>query len=204
MRSGGNESAELNLLRDARRGDERAFLRLVRKYEDMVYRFALNVCRDDSRAAETVQDTFVNVYRKLAQFDGRSQFTTWLYRIVANNCLMKHRRGKLEAASISLDRPEGFRSSPLKDEHGVVIQTIPPWRETPLDSMMEAELKETLNRAITRLPMDHRVVFTLRDIEGRSAEETARILKLSVPAVKSRLRRARMFLREQLNGYMKA
>ncbi|MEX2190242.1 MAG: sigma-70 family RNA polymerase sigma factor, partial [Bacteroidota bacterium] len=96
------------------------------------------------------------------------------------------------------------RNTPLKDEQGNAIQTIPPWKETPLDSMMNTELKETLDRAIKRLPMDYRVVFALRDIEGKSAEETAKILKLSVPAVKSRLRRARMFLREQLHGYMKA
>ena len=198
------ETQDLQLIRNAGKGDERAFLRLVRKYEDMVYRFAFHVCRDEDKAAETLQDTFVNVYKKLGQFDGRSQFTTWLYRIVANNCLMKRRKTKVEMASISIDTPEGFRNTPLKDEDGNVIQTIPPWKETPLDSVMNAELKETLNRAIKRLPMDHRVVFALRDIKGKSAEETATILKLTIPAVKSRLRRARMFLREQLHGYMKA
>jgi len=198
------ETQDLQLISKAGKGDERAFLRLVRKYEDMVYRFAFHVCRDEDKAAETLQDTFVNVYKKLDQFDGRSQFTTWLYRIVANNCLMKRRKTKVETASISLDTPEGFRNIPLKDEDGNVIQTIPSWKETPLDSVMNTELKETLNRAIKRLPMDHRVVFALRDIEGKSAAETATILKLSIPAVKSRLRRARMFLREQLHGYMKA
>lgn len=199
-----NTTIDLELLQRAKKGDERAFLRIVRKYEDMVYRFAFHVCRDEDKAAETLQDTFVNVYKKLGQFDGRSQFTTWLYRIVTNNCLMKRRKRKMETASISLDAPEGFRNTPLKDEHGNVIQTIPPWKETPLDSVMNEELKEILNQAMKRLPVDHGVVFVLRDIEGKSAEETAKILKLSVPAVKSRLRRARMFLREQLHGYMKA
>lgn len=203
MKHVGNETDVLKLLHSAKMGDERAFLRLVRKYEDMVYRFAFHVCRDEDKAAETLQDTFVNVYKKLGQFDGQSKFTTWLYRIVANNCLMKRRKRKMEIASISLDTPEGFRNTPLKDEEGNVIQTIPSWRETPLDSVMSIELKETLDKAIKRLPMDYRVVFALRDIEGKSAEETADILKLSVPAVKSRLRRARMFLREQLHGYMK-
>jgi len=192
------------LIERARKGDERAFSALVHQYEDLVFRFAFHVCRDEEKAAETLQDTFINVFRKLKQFDGKSKFTTWLYRIVANNCLMKRRRRKIDLASLSIDQPEGFRDDPLRDEEGAVIQTIPSWKETPLDSVMSGELRETLDRAIQRLPMEYRIVFVLRDIEGKSAEETAKILRLSIPAVKSRLRRARMFLREQLHGYMKA
>lgn len=192
------------LIQNARKGDERAFRDLVQVYKDIVYRFAFHVCRDQDKAAETLQDTFVNVYRKLGQFDGKSKFTTWLYSIVANNCLMKRRKRKLDAASISLDTPEGFRDIPLRDEEGNVIQTVPSWKSTPLDAVMDKELREVMERAIRRLPVAYRVVFVLRDIEEKSAEETAQILKLSVPAVKSRLRRARMFLREQLHGYMKA
>jgi RNA polymerase sigma-70 factor (ECF subfamily) len=82
------------------------------------------------------------------------------------------------------------------------VQTIPSWKETPLDSVMDKELKTILDKAIQKLPFDNRVVFILRDVEGLSAEETGKILKLSVPAVKSRLRRARVFLRERLNPYM--
>lgn len=195
---------DIQLIRTAQKGDQRAFSRLVRSYEDLVYRFAFHVCRDEDKAGETLQDTFVNVYKKLNQFDGKSKFTTWLYRIVANNCLMKRRRRKLDAASFSLDAPEGFRNDPLRDSAGNVIQTLPSWKKTPLDSVMDEELKTTLEKAIASLPMEYRIVFVLRDLEGKSAGETANILKLSVPAVKSRLRRARMFLREQLNEYMKA
>jgi len=192
------------LIERARRGDQRAFSVLVRQYEDLVYRFAFHVCRDEEKAAETLQDTFINVFRKLKQFDGKSKFTTWLYRIVANNCLMKRRKRKIDLASLSIDQPEGFRDDPLRDEEGRVIQTIPSWKETPLDRVMDGELRETLDRAIQQLPVEYRVVFVLRDIEEKTAGETAKILRLSVPAVKSRLRRARMFLREQLHGYMKA
>jgi len=201
-KKGDNE--DLDLIRAAQKGDERAFSKLVRQYEDMVYRFAFNVCRDEEKAGETLQDTFVNVYKKLNQFDGKSKFTTWLYRIVTNNCLMKRRKRKLDLASFSLDAPEGFRNNPLRDDEGNAIQTVPSWKKTPLDSVMDEELKATLDKAIGRLPMEYRIVFVLRDIEGKSAEEAAKILKLSVPALKSRLRRARMFLREQLHGYMKA
>jgi len=192
------------IIQRARKGDEGAFRELVRTYQDMVYRFAFHVCRNEEKAAETLQDTFVNVYRKLGQFDGKSKFTTWLYRIVANNCLMKRRRRKMDLASISLSTPEGFRNDPLTDEDGNIVQTVPSWKPTPLDAVLDAELRDIMERAIQRLPVEYRIVFVLRDIEEKTAEETAKILKLSVPAVKSRLRRARMFLREQLHGYMKA
>jgi RNA polymerase sigma-70 factor (ECF subfamily) len=192
------------LIRRAKQGDERAFTTLMKRYEEMVYRFAFHVCRDEEKAAETLQDTFVNVYRKLKQFDGKSKFTTWLFSIVTNNCLMKRRKRKLEAASIPLEAPAGFRDDPLMDQAGNIVQTIPSWNSTPLHSVMNSELRERLDAAISRLPMEYRIVFVLRDVEDRSAEETAKILKLSVPAVKSRLRRARVFLREQLNDYMTA
>lgn len=203
MQKQANDS-EHNLVERAAAGDEQAFAKLVRTYEEMVYNFSFKVCRDREKAAETVQDTFINVYRKLKQFDGRSKFSTWLYSIVVNNCLMKRRRGKLQQATISIETPEGFRDEPLRDEEGNIIQTVPSWKETPHDVVVNEELKAVLDRAILKLPMEYRVVFILRDVEGQTAEEVAKILKLSVPAVKSRLRRARMFLREQLHEYMKA
>lgn len=192
---------ESTLLTRAKQGDERAFTALVRQYEDMVYNFSFKVCRDRADATETLQDTFVNVYRKLSQFDGKSKFSTWLYSIVANNCMMKRRRKKLEKASVSIDEPE----LPGHDHDGGALgeaSRLATWNTTPLDDAMNSELRGLLDRAIQKLPVGYRLVFILRDLEGQSAEDTARIMKLSVPAVKSRLRRARVFLREQLNGYM--
>ena len=194
----------MKLIRLAQEGDERAFTRLVRKYEDVVFRFSVKVCRDEEKAEEAFQDTFVNVFKKLKQFDGKSKFTTWLYKIVANNCLMKRRRSKLDQASVPLETPEGFRDEPLRDSDGRVIQTVPSWKPTPLDGVVNNELRGILDKAIERLPADYRAVFLLRDVEEQSAEETAKILKLTVPAVKSRLHRALAFLREQLHHYMKA
>lgn len=190
------------LLREARRGNHRAFTMIVQKYEDLVFNFAFKVCRNKEKASETLQDTFVNVYRKLDQFDQRSKFTTWLYSIVTNNCLMKNRRSKLEKSSFSL-----FETLSPQDDFESHSHQGHPFKErknSPLDKVMNIELKELLDTAIKKLPMEYRIVFTLRDIEGQSAQETAKILKLSVPAVKSRLRRARIFLREQLSEYIAA
>jgi len=190
---------DLNLIRSASEGNHQAFSTIVRKYENLVYSFAFKVCRNREKAEETLQDTFVNVYRKLNQFDYRSKFTTWLYSIVTNNCLMKKRRTKIAATSIPFEEwatgQEEF-SEPV-NKHQRMIGS----RETPLENIMNKELKNILDTAIQKLPIDYRVVFVLRDIEGCSASETAKILKLSVPAVKSRLRRARIFLREQLKEY---
>jgi RNA polymerase sigma-70 factor (ECF subfamily) len=188
------------ILKNAKAGDHKAFAEIVKRYENLVYSFAFKVCRNKDKASETLQDTFINVYRKLGQFDHRSKFTTWLYSIVTNNCLMKHRRTKLKVASISFDEIR----SPHDDHAGESnqVHTIHEWKNTPFDKIMNTELKGLLDTAIQKLPYDYRIVFILRDVEGQTAEETAKILKLTVPAVKSRLRRARVFLREQLNEYM--
>lgn len=198
-----DHSEDLLLIRKAQQGDDRAFTKLVNNYEDLVYRFAFKMCRDQEKAEEAFQDTFVNVYRKLNQFNSKSKFSTWIYKIVANNCLMKRRRRKLDQASVSIQEPEGFIEEPLRDGSGHAIQSIPSWKDSPLEGVVRAELRETLDSAIAKLPPDYRAVFVLRDVEGQSAEETATILDLSVPAVKSRLHRARAFLREELNDYMK-
>lgn len=180
-----------DLVRRAIRNEPNAMHALIRAYEGMVYKFAFRVCRQPELAKETVQETFVNVIRKLSQFDGKSSFTTWLYRIVVNNCLMHRRRDMREEKFESLELPRisahvGMIGSSESSEHAV----------------MNAELRSQLDGAITSLPLEYRIVFVLRDLEDLSAEETAEVLKLSVPAVKSRLRRARLFLRERLEPYM--
>jgi RNA polymerase sigma-70 factor (ECF subfamily) len=110
---------------------------------------------------------------------------------------MKRRKRKIDEEMVYLDEP------PIGDHEGQERLTIPSWNETPAEELMRAELHSHLDEAIQKLPLDYRIVFILRDIENKGAEETAKILKLSVPAVKSRLRRARVFLRERLNDYMK-
>jgi RNA polymerase sigma-70 factor (ECF subfamily) len=190
------------LIAQAKKGDQTAFTRLVREYEHLVFKYAYKLCRDRDKAEEAFQDTFVNVYRRLKQFDGRSKFSSWLYKIVSNNCLMKLRKSGIRRASVSLDEHPDLSDAAIHDEHGHVKQVIASWKESPLEGMLNGELRTKLDEAIVMLPPPYRAVFLLRDIEERSARETARILNLSVAAVKSRLHRARSFLRERLNPYM--
>jgi RNA polymerase sigma-70 factor, ECF subfamily len=195
---------EPELVRKARAGDQRAFTELVKKYESTVYSFAFKVCRNEEQAAETLQDTFVNVYRKLDQFNGKAKFSTWLYQIVTNNCLMKRRKSKLEQSSISLETTESAQTDHDSENTIHPIHTVPLMDSTPQDDVVNKELRDHLDKAILMLPMDQRIAFVLRDVEGRSSEEAAKILKTSVPALKSRLRRARVFLQKQLQEYIKA
>ena len=197
-----NTESESELVRKAQRGDKHAFSLLIKKYESTVYGFAFKVCRNEEKAAETLQDTFVNVYRKLDQFNGKAKFSTWLYQIVTNNCLMKRRRSKLDEASVSVDSPENGGEDSEHEGDGAPLHALVSLKHTPQDEMVNKELRELLDNAILKLPMEQRIVFVLRDVEGRSAEETAKILKVSVAAVKSRLRRARVFLRAQLQEYI--
>ncbi|HTR82237.1 MAG TPA: sigma-70 family RNA polymerase sigma factor, partial [Bacteroidota bacterium] len=96
---------ERALIDRVKAGDHRAFSALVKKYEQTVYGFSYKVCRNKEKAEEALQDTFINVYKKIGQFDGRSKFSTWLYSIVTNNCLMKHRKHKIDEKMVYLDEP---------------------------------------------------------------------------------------------------
>jgi len=183
------------LIDAARMGDKAAFTALVRRYEEVVYKFSFQVCRNNEEAKEALQDTFISVYRGLGAFDGRSKLTTWLYRIVTNHCLMKRRRRKIDSVLESYDEPP-----PERD--GQQVATPLRSDETPVDTLLKKELREVLDEAILKLPVDYRAVFVLRDLEGRSNAETAQILSLSIEATKSRLRRARAFLRDQLFPYV--
>ncbi len=185
------------LISKATKGDERAFSALVRRYEETVWGFAFKLCRNREKAEESFQDTFINVYKKLGQFDARSKFSTWLYSIVANNCLMHHRKRKLDGLM------ESYDAAPDTTDTAVQRQ-LAAWDDSPLHRVMDRELREAMDKAIAKLPAEYRVVFVLRDLEEKTTEETAEILHLSVPAVKSRLRRSRIFLRHQLHTMMKA
>lgn len=135
-----------------------------------------------------MQETFLSMIKSLHQFDGKSKLSTWLYRIVMNNCLMDLRKKKHNFISLDDDESE------IPED-----KLIPDWSNVPSDVIENAELKKILDEAINKLPLDYRVVFILRDVNGLSTEETAGIAELSVPAVKSRLHRARAFLRNELS-----
>lgn len=192
------DSSDADLIRLARGGNKAAFSALLKRYEQTVYRFAYKLCRDREKAQEVFQDTFINVYRKLSTFTGRSQLSTWLYTIVANNCLMKQRKRRMQ----ELEDPLEVLDEPPTTHHQPAASQIAPWVSTPADVLLSKELKGHLDAAINKLPEGYRAVFILRDLEERSTEETAEILKISIEATKSRLRRARAFLRNSLAPFM--
>lgn len=183
------------LVERARAGDVHAFETLVKQYDRQVFRIAQHITQNREDAQDVVQDAFLKAYEKLDQFQGNSKFYTWLVRIAVNEALMrlrKRRTGKM----VSIDED-------VQTEEGSVPRDLAEWRPNPEQEYNQAELAEILRKTINGLPPGFRVVFVLRDVEGLSTEETANALGLSVPAVKSRLLRARLQLRERLSRYFR-
>lgn len=193
--SGPSSPSELSLIAASKDGDTGAFDQLIRRYEDKIFRLARSVCVGLPADAEDVyQETFLTAFEKIDKFRTDSSLGTWLYRIAANLCWMRHRKKKREPFVALLDRP-GARAH-------AAGEGIDDWALEPAVAAQKRELKESVHKALKELPVDYRLVLSLRDIERLSNEETAKILGLSVPAVKSRLHRGRMFLRERLDAYM--
>jgi RNA polymerase sigma-70 factor (ECF subfamily) len=184
---------EKSLLAAARRGDERAIRKLIDTYSPRLYNVALRILRNSQDAEDALQETFIMALNKLDQFDGRSAFLTWIYRIAVNSSLMalrKRRSRSKKEESIEVPGFEEIKSRQLID-----------WNADPLRRVMTNEMREVMDKAIDRLPPNYRTVFVLRDLEEFSTEEAAKILGISVANVKVRLMRARLFLREALDKY---
>ena len=188
-------SDETVLVDAARAGDVSAFEKLVRRYDRNVFRIAQHITQNREDAEDVVQDAFLKAYQNLGQFQGQSKFYTWLVRITVNEALMRLRRRRPERM-VSIDED-------VKTEEDSMPREIADWSPNPEQLYNQAELKEILGKTIQGLPPSFRTVFVLRDVEGLSTEETADALDLSIPAVKSRLLRARLQLRERLNKYFK-
>jgi RNA polymerase sigma-70 factor (ECF subfamily) len=181
---------ERRLIERSRRGDAEAFGQLVRRYEDRIYRLAKSVCAGlPAEAADVYQETFITAYQKLGAFRGDSDLGTWLYRIAANLCFMRHRKKRREPFVPLLDLPH--------DHEDGARHQFRDWEPTPEEIAGKKELLDQVARALAALPMEYRLAVTLRDIEGLSNEKTARILGLSLAAVKTRVHRGRLFLRDQ-------
>ena len=180
------------LVRHAQGGDNRAFDELVRRYRDKVYRLAYKILRHEEDAAEALQDAFLSAYRGLDRFKIESTFSTWLYRIATNASLMKYRKRR--------DHHVSLEQSQSADDDAETLQ-LPDWSRQPLNELLDAETRAVMEQGIQRLPEELRTVFVLRDIEELSNAEVADILDLTVAAVKSRLHRARIGLRDRLNRY---
>jgi len=178
---------EQSLILEAQAGNNKALAELVKKYEKTIYSFAFKVCRNPEKAENTMQETFISMVKSLKQFDGKSKLSTWLYRITANHCLMAYRKRKQDYISID------------DDDALISEKSVADWKNVPSFSIENEELKSILDEAIQKLSPEYRIVFLLRDVEGLSTEETGKITELSVPAVKSRLHRARAFLRKEIS-----
>ena len=176
-----------------RSGDRAEFARFVETYSAQVYRLGLRILNDPQDAEDVLQETFLKAFKALPGFEGRSSLSTWLYRIAVNEALMVVRKRRPEAISVDEDvQTEDGDMEPVQ---------IVDWCCMPERELLSTEGRRFLDTAIQRLPATLKVVFILRDIEGLSIKETADTLNLSETAVKTRLLRARLNLREQLSVY---
>ena len=190
--TGFDESA---LVAQAKAGNQNAFAELVNRYERKIYRLAKNITRNDEDAEDVLQDAFLKAYTHLDNFKGDSKFYTWIVRIAVNEALMRLRKRKTDR-SVPLDEPVELGEETVQREIAV-------WEDNPEQQYSQEEWRRILDEAVDSLKPDFRTVFVLRDIEELSTEETAETLGISVPAVKSRLLRARLALRETLTRQFK-
>ena len=180
-----------------RRREPMAAEHLVSRYGERAYRLASRITGSAADAEEVVQDALWTVIRKIDTFRGESAFGSWLYRIVANAAYQKLRGRHSRRHEVSLDEV-----LPVFDERGGHDAPMVDWSSTTNDPAMQAELRTALTSAIDELPATYRAVLMLRDIEGRSNAEIAETLGLSIPLVKTRAHRARLFLRKRLDEWM--
>lgn len=182
---------EASLVTRLRAGDRGAFAELVQEHSPRIYGLALRMMQDPAEAEDVLQETFLQATQHLKGFRGQANLGTWLYRIATNQALMRLRRR--QPLAVSLDESA--------EAHIEVVLGTPDWSDRPESELLSSEARAQMERAITALPDGLRLVFVLRDIEGRSTVETAAALDLSVSAVKSRLLRARLNLRNKLSAY---
>jgi len=185
------------LVKLSRNGDKNAFGELVKRHEGKVYTLGFRFMKNREDAADVMQDTFLQAYRKLGSFEGKSAFSTWLYRIAVNICLMRKRKKKLEYVS--------FDSAIESESGGDDIKREPvDWSDEPLELADKKQVREKIEKALSKMPGEYREVVVLRDMDGFSNNAVADMLKISLPAVKSRLHRGRMYLRKELSDYFRS
>jgi RNA polymerase sigma-70 factor, ECF subfamily len=180
------------LVTAAKAGDVPAFEELVNRYERRIFRLTMNITQNREDAQDATQDAFLKAFQHLDSFQGGSRFYTWLVRIAVNEALMRLRRRRPNV--VSLDEP-------TETEDDLMPRQVEDWGPTPEQRYARTEMNSILTSSISDLDPIFRTVFLLRDVEGLSTEETAETLGVSLPAVKSRLLRARLKLRQKLNPY---
>ncbi|MDT8305488.1 MAG: sigma-70 family RNA polymerase sigma factor [Anaerolineae bacterium] len=178
---------EQALISALRRRDPGAFATVFERYADKIYRLAAGILEDEVEADGVVQDTFLRLFERLDSFEGRSRLGTWLYRVAYNGAVDRLRRRR---PTVSLEA--------AGDGLGPAPALLADWSQLPEQALSTAEVQAALDEAIAALPEAYRTVFILREVERLSTDETAEIMSLSAGAVKVRLHRARLFLRERL------
>ena len=187
------------LLEGLRRGDAEAAELLLATYGDRVYRLAIRITGNEQDAEEVAQDALWTAARKIDTFKGESAFGSWVYRITANTAYQKLRGRRGWRNEVLWDDLQ-----PAFDEHRQHVEPVADWSGKVEEPALQTELRTVLTTAINDLPADYRTAFLMHDVEGLSNPEIAETLHLSLPAVKSRVHRSRLFLRERLSRYMAA
>lgn len=181
------------LLRQIQKRNDLALEELLRRHQGKIYGLSVRMLRDSHDAEEVLQDVALTIFQKAGTFQGRAAVSSWIYRVTVNACLMRIRkRPKVQA--IPLEEELG----PAMNEEGMATEMVADWTALPREQLDRKELTARIEEAVGELPPEYRTVFVLRDVEGLSAQEACEILSLSLPALKSRLHRARLFLRKKL------
>lgn len=189
------KSADHELISRFKKGSLEAMEKIVGLYEKSIFNFGLRICGHTQDAEDIMQETFLNAFRSLDRFRGETKLKNWLFTIAANACKRKRRKKKGEPErELSLEAFMPQEGTDLKYE-------IPDFSNDPAEDLMRTELRELIETSVRSLPQKYRLVFLLRDIEGFSSDETGRILGISSKAVKTRLHRARLYLREEISNY---
>jgi RNA polymerase sigma-70 factor (ECF subfamily) len=183
------------LVAKSQEGDKAAFGELVRRYQGRIYNLALRMVKDPQEAEDVLQKSFLSAYQNIKRFRGEAKFHTWLFRIASNFALMKLRKDR--------DEKVLFLDEPISLKNGDISRDILDWSNNPAEIYEKEELRRILEKAVAELPDAYRIVFWLRDVEGLSNHDVAKMLNLSLPAVKSRLLRARLKMRDFIAPYFK-
>jgi len=183
------------LVKDLKAGSHEAFEKITELYQRKIYALAFNMTRNQMDAQDITQEVLLSIYKKIGTFQGKSAFSSWVYRITLNATYMKLRNKKKEQY-VSLDD-----LMPSFNGTGFQTEKLTDWSETTESLLFSNETRDIIARAVDQLPEKEKVVFILRDVEGLSTEKVSEILDLTIAAVKSRLHRARLFLRKKLSHY---
>ena len=190
-----DKATEEALVRDLQNGNLDAYDKLAEIYQKKIYGLSFHLTRNQMDAQDVTQEVLLTLFRKINMFQGKSAFSSWVYRITVNASYMRLRSKKKEP-NVSIDE-----LMPSFNSAGFQQEKIQDWSENTESLLFTKETRDVINKAVDLLPEKEKVVFLLRDVEGLSSEKAGEILDLTVPAVKSRLHRARLFLRKKLSNY---